>query len=96
MGCGSHYIKSGEWVNFDFNSDSCDVIAVNLLSDIPLDSESCDVVYHSNILEHFLPDDGKKFMRECFRILKNGGKIRIAIPDLETICREYLRKMDTN
>jgi SAM-dependent methyltransferase len=42
------------------------------------------------VLEHFTKDDGEKFIEECFRVLKPGGIVRIAIPNLEIIVRNYL------
>jgi hypothetical protein len=33
----------------------------------------------------------REFLSECIRVLKPGGQIRLVLPDLEEICREYLR-----
>jgi predicted SAM-dependent methyltransferase len=94
LGCGSHYSTSKEWTNLDFVSNSKDVIAHNLLNGIPFESQSFDAVYHSHVLEHFSKADGEKFISECFRVLKRGGVIRIAIPDLERIARKYLEFLE--
>jgi SAM-dependent methyltransferase len=51
------------------------------------------VVYQSNVLEHIRRSEALPFVRECYRVLKNGGIIRIATPDLEQICRLYLKKL---
>ncbi|MFN6992537.1 MAG: hypothetical protein ACK4MM_07455, partial [Fervidobacterium sp.] len=42
----------------------------------------------------FTKTDGKKFLEECFRVLKPNGIIRIAVPDLERIAREYLKNLE--
>ena len=52
------------------------------------------LVYHSHLLEHFSKCDARKLLKECFRVLKTGGVIRIAVPDLEKIAREYLRNLE--
>src|SRR5690606_3528870 len=70
------------------------VKSFNLLKGIPLKDESVDVVYHSHLLEHFSKNDGFRFMQECFRVLKPSGVIRIAVPDLEIIAKEYLRNLE--
>jgi len=91
LGCGQKYHK--DWLNIDFVSNSEYVKAHNLLKGIPLKDESIDVVYHSHILEHFSKEDGYHFIRECFRVLNKDGIIRIAVPDLEIIAKEYLKNL---
>lgn len=94
IGCGYHYINSEEWVNLDFSKTGEVVIASNLLSGIPFGDNYFDLVYHSHVLEHFSKDDGIKLIQECYRVLKPGGIIRIAIPNVESIVREYISIID--
>lgn len=91
LGCGQMFHK--EWANFDFVSNSEYVIQHNLLDGIPINDNDVDVVYHSHVLEHFSKDDGFYFVQECYRVLNKNGIIRIAVPDLETIVKEYLRSL---
>lgn len=90
LGCGYHYSSESGWVNLDFHATGNGVVAHNLRSGIPFESGSVDLVYHSHVLEHFTKHEGDAFIGECFRILKPGGIIRIAVPDLEKIARNYL------
>ncbi len=92
LGCGNTYHK--DWLNIDFISNNEYVKSHNLLTGIPVDSNTADAVYHSHILEHFSKKDGEEFINECYRVLKKDGIIRIAIPDFETIAREYLKNLD--
>ena len=94
VGCGSHFIISKGWTNLDFVSTSEHVIPHNLLQGIPFPDESFDLVYHSHVLEHFSKEDGRKLIEECFRVLKPGGVIRIAIPNLEEIAKNYLKFLE--
>jgi predicted SAM-dependent methyltransferase len=94
LGCGYHYSMEPEWTNLDFVSTGLGVIAHNLLNGIPFTNEHFDLVYHSHVLEHFSKADGEKLIAECFRVLKPGGVIRIAVPDLETITRNYLHYLE--
>lgn len=91
LGCGSCYHH--DWVNIDFNSNNQYVVEHNLLKGIPFKDRSIDVVYHSHVLEHFSKNDGENFIGECYRVLKNDGIIRVAVPNLESIAREYLRNL---
>lgn len=94
LGCGHHYAKGPEWTNLDFESTGPGVIGHNLLQGIPFGDNSFDLVYHSHVLEHFSRADGRRFLEACFRVLKPGGTLRIAVPDLEGIVRHYLRFLE--
>jgi predicted SAM-dependent methyltransferase len=92
LGCGSCYHP--DWTNVDFVSNTKSIIAHNLRKGIPFDSNHFDVVYHSHLLEHFPKSEAPYFISECYRVLKSGGIIRVVIPDLENIIREYLDKLE--
>jgi len=94
LGCGYKYVKADEWLNADMMSVGDDVVKCNFLDGIPFESGRFDLVYHSHVLEHFAKADGEKFIAECYRILKPGGFIRVALPNLEKIAKEYLRNLD--
>lgn len=89
LGCGYRYHVS--WTNIDFVSTGEGVQAHNLLLGLPFQNESFEVVYNSHVLEHFTKDDSKKFLTECLRVLQPNGILRVAVPDLEQIVREYLK-----
>lgn len=89
LGCGRRFHRS--WVNVDFESSDETVMAHNLLEGIPFEDGEFDAVYHSHVLEHFSKQDGKAFLCECYRVLKTGGVLRVAVPDLEQIVRHYLK-----
>jgi predicted SAM-dependent methyltransferase len=92
LGCGEKYHPA--WINIDFVSNDKNVIAHNLLKGIPFGDNEVDVVYHAHVLEHFSPEDGKNLVKECFRVLKPGGILRVGVPDLENIIREYIRNLE--
>ncbi|MEO5911176.1 MAG: methyltransferase domain-containing protein [Pelobium sp.] len=94
IGCGNFYSKKDIWTNLDFASNDKYVIEHNLLQGVPFDDRSFDFVYHSHVLEHFSKNDGLKLLQECFRVLNSGGILRIAIPDLERIARNYILWLD--
>lgn len=88
LGCGSRYHP--QWINIDIIPQHPDVIQNDLSRGIPLPNESCEVVYHSAMLEHMRRSDAKAFLVECYRVLKPLGIIRVAVPNLEKICQLYL------
>lgn len=88
LGCGDRYIP--DWDNFDFATHSEHVVSHNLLTDFPIKDSSYDLVYHSHLLEHFSSHYAPIFLRECFRVLRPYGILRVAVPDLESIASNYL------
>lgn len=91
LGCGRCFHP--DWINLDLVSMDPAVTACDLSRGIPLPDGSCAVVYHSHVLEHLRRQEAPFFLQECARVLKPGGIIRVAVPDLEAICRLYLEKL---
>lgn len=56
---------------------------------IPLPDNSVDYLYSSHFLEHLDKQMGRYLLVECYRVLKPGGFVRIAVPDLEHAWRMY-------
>jgi predicted SAM-dependent methyltransferase len=94
IGCGAKYHK--DWTNIDMAPNNPDIINQNFLNGIPFPDYSFDVVYHSQVLEHFPKEKALYFMSECYRILNNEGIIRIVVPDLENIIDEYKHWLEIN
>jgi SAM-dependent methyltransferase len=82
-------------VNVDVAPADPSVLRWDVSRALPFAAESFDVVYHSNVLEHLRRDDVLPFVRECWRVLKPGGLLRVATPDLERMCELYLQKLRT-
>jgi ubiquinone/menaquinone biosynthesis C-methylase UbiE len=61
----------------------------NLTKQFPWADSSIDVVYSSHTLEHFTRGDGRRFLAECHRVLRNNGIVRIVVPDLRNVVVEY-------
>jgi predicted SAM-dependent methyltransferase len=92
LGCGKRFHPA--WMNIDNNVSSPFVIRQDLLKEMPFPDESFDVVYHSHLLEHFPKPYAVTFLRECHRLLKRRGIIRIVIPNLEQIAKLYLQTLE--
>jgi predicted SAM-dependent methyltransferase len=66
------------------------VVHANVARHIPVGDHSADFVYSSHMIEHLSRWEGLRFVRECRRVLKPGGVLRLATPDLETMVRDYI------
>ena len=91
LGCGQRLHPA--WVNVDISPQQPGVIRCDLSRGIPFADNSFDAAYHSHVLEHIRRPEALPFLRECCRVLKPGGILRVATPDLERICRIYLEKL---
>ncbi len=92
IACGGRYHK--DWMNVDFHADSNQVQKVNILGGLPFEDNSYDVVYSSHFLEHVSPLQATFVLTEASRLLKQNGILRIVVPDLENLCREYLQILE--
>lgn len=93
IGCGNNYHK--DWINLDLYRSKF-VRYHNIKKKLPFLDNSVDVIYHSHVLEHLRKDDAKKFLKDCFRVLRPGGIMRVVVPDLEKITREYLLNLENS
>lgn len=62
----------------------------DILQGLPLENESMRGVNLSHFLEHFDLETGSKILRECHRVLRPGGILRVGCPDLRKYARAYL------
>lgn len=94
-GCGNRFSTEKEWINIDFNSMNQNIRSINILKGLPFSDNSIDAIFSSCMLEHFTKEQALKHLKECYRILKMGGVCRVVVPDLEDVCKEYLRILES-
>jgi len=94
IGCGESFITDKNWVNLDYISSHPSVKQANLLEKLPFKNNSVNVIYSSHFLEHIPRDKVPFFLQECYRVLKLNGKIRLVLPDLENLCKEYIQQRE--
>jgi predicted SAM-dependent methyltransferase len=102
LGCGATRPADGLWVNIDnlhavFPDKDCpERIAfdsephyknADLTKGIPFEDNSADGIFASHFLEHLSAFNAIKFLKECRRVLKPEGVLRISVPDPEIFHR---------
>jgi predicted SAM-dependent methyltransferase len=73
--------------------DSCilnKITYADVSKSIPIKSNTVDVVYSSHMLEHLEKTAAISFLNEAKRVLKPGGIIRLCIPDLNLLAKNYV------
>jgi predicted SAM-dependent methyltransferase len=89
LGCGGNRFEG--WVNIDADADlsggTADIIW-DLTKGIPLEDSSCSLIYSEHMLEHMKVEQGLNLLRECHRVLKPGGVVRVAMPSLDDLIKK--------
>jgi SAM-dependent methyltransferase len=66
-----------------------DIVKWDLRKGIPFPDEVLDAVYHSHFIGHLDRDVATYVTRECGRVLKPGGVLRVVVPDLGQLVALY-------
>jgi predicted SAM-dependent methyltransferase len=79
------------WLNTDLHDygRGGELVYLDARRPFPLPDASFDFVFSEHMLEHLSYADGQQCLRECRRVLRPGGTIRIATPSLERLVRLY-------
>jgi len=86
IGCGGNILEN--WINTDINP--CPgALYLDARNKFPFASDTFDYVFSEHLIEHLTYDDAVRFLRECHRVLKLSGKIRVSTPDLRFLIELY-------
>lgn len=66
-----------------------DVRRYDVRKGLPYADHSVRYIYSSHAFEHFTRAESLAIAKDCFRVLTPGGVLRIVVPDLALIVREY-------
>lgn len=78
FGCGGNRLIG--WENYDYDID--------ISKPLPFLDSIADAVLAEHVLEHISIHDAWNFIEECYRILKPGGFLRLAVPCVSKIFKE--------
>jgi predicted SAM-dependent methyltransferase len=87
LGCGHTHLDG--WINIDYDVSTRPDIVWNLKRPLPFPDGSLAAVFHEHLLEHLPLSAAAPFMRECRRVLRPGGTMRVAVPDFGRYARDY-------
>jgi len=91
FGCGDQ--RRDGWSGIDRLGTGADLI-LDLRRPLPFPTASIDLCHSEHFLEHLFPDEGERHLHEVCRVLKPGGRYRVAVPDFRRFVSHYLAKDD--
>jgi predicted SAM-dependent methyltransferase len=89
LGCGKDY-RPG-YLNVDINLAYRRDLWLDLRHPLPFRDATIDGIFCSHVLEHFPLDQTAALVRECRRVLRPEGVLRVGVPDVEPAVHAYLR-----
>lgn len=86
LGCGDHRLDG--WINVDVAHALTADVRADGAGALPLGDRSIEFIHSEDLLEHLDLAGGLALLRECFRVLRPGGVMRVLTPDLEALVRD--------
>lgn len=80
LGSGENVAEG--WLNTDLLPLDTRIIFLDITVRFPFEDNVFDYIFSEHLIEHISYDKGYLMLQECYRVLKPGGIIRIATPDL--------------
>lgn len=87
IGCGTNYLYG--WYNVDSNKTYKVDLMWDVRKSLPLQRESFEFIYNEHFIEHLTVAEAVSVFTNCFLLLKPGGILRLATPDITDIVRYY-------
>lgn len=92
IGSGPNTLEG--WLSTDIAPASEGVIYLDATKRFPFAENTFDYVYSEHMIEHIPRNDGLFMLKECRRVLKPGGILRLSTPDLEVLLSLYFHGED--
>ena len=89
---GSGHWKLPGWVNVDIDFASRPDVCADLAAALPFRDRCARFMHTEDFIDQLDLQQARHFLRECHRILKPGGVIRVLTPDVEQLARLYLHQ----
>ena len=86
IGAGSNVLAG--WLNTDINPRK-GIMGMDATKRFPFEDGAFNYVFTEHIIEHVDYHVGEHLLKECFRVLKPGGRVRVSTPDLNFFIELY-------
>lgn len=82
-------LKDGHMAKWPVN-----VTRHDITKGLPFEDGEVEAIYSSHALEHVYLDEAQAILRECRRVIRPDGILRLALPDAEELARRLLESGD--
>jgi predicted SAM-dependent methyltransferase len=86
IGCGGNYLKG--WFNTDLFPNARRT-KLDSTKTFPYPDNTFDYIFTEHMIEHVPYAAGQVMLRECYRVLKPGGILRLITPDVKFLMSLY-------
>lgn len=87
LGCGKKLIHG--WTNVDIDPSVKPDVVDDVFTLNAFNGNSAEVIYASHVLEHATREKAAKALIRWYDVLKPGGILRIAVPDIQAAIQWY-------
>ena len=92
VGCGPDIAP--DFLNIDYDWRPGVDICWDIARPFPIAAGVIGGIYTEHCLEHLPFESARAFLADCFRMMQQGARIRIVVPDLELYARAYVEWLD--
>ena len=92
LGSGPRGLDSPEWLNLDGFPEKTVHYMCDFGRPIPVPASSLDGIFTEHVVEHFTYEQARVLLSQCRDMLKQGGVIRIIVPDGRKFLKCYFEE----
>lgn len=82
---GAGPVKRPGWLATDLTPLRADVMLLDVSKPFPFNDDSVALIHTEHVIEHISYDVGQHMIRECARVLRPRGCLRISTPDFDRV-----------
>ena len=83
IGCGKVILQ--DWINIDLDALEGVDLVYDIKKGIPFNNNTIKYIFAEHFLEHLTREEGLFFLKECHRVLRKGGVLRLSTPNLDWV-----------
>lgn len=87
LGCGDYWFEG--YVNIDFNVYGGTDMLWDMRKGLPFQDHTVEIIELYEVLEHLNREEVHSLLEEFKRLLIEGGKVQLSVPDMDGLIEKY-------